>query len=228
MNTKILLLASLLSGSVLFQACSDSTNTTATDTKTDSSNAMNNNASTPPADNMSGMNSELMTTMNSSMMKMENMKMTGDFDYDFAGMMKGHHQAAIDMSQVELSKGSDAEIKAMAQKIIDAQKKEIVQLDQFLSNTKAPEQKMENGKAHNELHEIGEKMQEDMKNMKMTGNMDKDFVMMMMMHHQAAVSMAKDELSHGKNIQLKQLAQQIIQEQNQEIKEFQAWLDKNK
>jgi uncharacterized protein (DUF305 family) len=52
--------------------------------------------------------------------------------------------------------------------------------------------------------------------------------MMMIGHHQSAVSMAKDELSHGKNIQLKQMAQKIIQEQEKEIKEFQSWLDKNK
>ncbi len=228
MKTKILLLISLLSGSVLFQACNDSTNAPTTDAKTDSSNAMNNNANTPPADNMSGMNSELMTTMNSSMMKMENMKVTGDFDYDFAGMMKEHHQGAIDMSQVLLSKGSDAGIKAMAQKIIDAQKAEIADFDKILSSIKPVEQKSKDGDQHNELHEIGEKMQEDMKNMKMSGNVDKDYVMMMIGHHQSAVSMAKDELSHGKNIQLKQMAQKIIQEQEKEIKEFQSWLDKNK
>ncbi len=38
----------------------------------------------------------------------------------------------------------------------------------------------------------------------------------------------KDELSHGKNAELKKIAQNIIKDQTKEIKEFDTWLDKNK
>ena len=80
---------------------------------------------------------------------------------------------------------------------------------------------------HNELHEIHEKMGTDM-NMPMSGNVDKDFVMMMKVHHQSAVEMSKDELSHGKKFEMKKLAQKIIEDQNKEIKAFDEWLSKNK
>ena len=60
--------------------------------------------------------------------------------------------------------------------------------------------------------------------MKMSGDADKDFVMMMIPHHESAVTMAEDEISHGKEYELKKLAQKIIADQNKEIKEFKDWL----
>ena len=88
--------------------------------------------------------------------------------------------------------------------------------------------KHEGGEQHNEMHEIHEKTARDMNSMTMTGNVDKDFVMMMKVHHEAAVEMAKNELSHGKKYDMKKMAQKIIEDQNKEIKEFNDWLSKNK
>lgn len=50
-----------------------------------------------------------------------------------------------------------------------------------------------------------------------TGNVDNDFVAMMVPHHQGAIEMAQAELRYGKNQQLKRLAQEIIVTQQQEI-----------
>ncbi len=54
--------------------------------------------------------------------------MSGDADKDFAMMMIPHHQGAIDMAEVELKYGKDETLRNMAQKIIDAQTKEIKEL----------------------------------------------------------------------------------------------------
>lgn len=59
------------------------------------------------------------------MMKSMMMTPTGNADKDFAMMMIPHHQGAIDMAEVELKYGTDPVMKEIAQKIIDAQKKEI-------------------------------------------------------------------------------------------------------
>jgi hypothetical protein len=60
------------------------------------------------------------------------------------------------------------------------------------------------------------KMMADMK-IKPTGDVDRDFVAMMVPHHQGAVDMAKAELKYGRNEQLRRLAQEIIVTQQQEI-----------
>jgi uncharacterized protein (DUF305 family) len=52
---------------------------------------------------------------------------------------------------------------------------------------------------------------------KPTGDVDRDFVAMMVPHHQGAIDMALALLRHGHNEQLKRLAQEIIVTQQQEI-----------
>jgi hypothetical protein len=60
------------------------------------------------------------------------------------------------------------------------------------------------------------KMMADM-TVKPTGDVDRDFVAMMVPHHQGAVDMAKAELRYGHNEQLRRLAQKIVVTQQQEI-----------
>jgi hypothetical protein len=52
---------------------------------------------------------------------------------------------------------------------------------------------------------------------KPSGDVDKDFVAMMVPHHQGAIDMARAELRYGHNEQLRRLAQEIIVTQQQEI-----------
>lgn len=50
-----------------------------------------------------------------------------------------------------------------------------------------------------------------------SGDIDHDFVEMMVPHHQGAIEMAQAELRHGHDERLKRLAQEIIVTQQQEI-----------
>ncbi|WP_431102806.1 DUF305 domain-containing protein [Roseateles noduli] len=52
---------------------------------------------------------------------------------------------------------------------------------------------------------------------KPSGDIDRDFALMMIPHHQGAIEMAQAELRHGKNEQLRRIAQEIIVDQQQEI-----------
>jgi hypothetical protein len=60
------------------------------------------------------------------------------------------------------------------------------------------------------------KMMADM-TVKPTGEVDRDFVAMMAPHHQGAIDMARAELRYGRNEQLRRMAQQIVDQQQQEI-----------
>lgn len=67
-----------------------------------------------------------------------------------------------------------------------------------------------------------------MQKMPMSGDTDKDFSMMMKMHHQQGVDMARMELQHGKSPEMKKMAKQIIAAQNKEIAQFERWLAQQK
>jgi hypothetical protein len=60
------------------------------------------------------------------------------------------------------------------------------------------------------------KMMADMA-VKPTGDVDRDFVTMMVPHHQGAIDMAQAVLRYGHNEQLRRLAQEIVVTQQQEI-----------
>jgi hypothetical protein len=60
------------------------------------------------------------------------------------------------------------------------------------------------------------KMMADM-TIKPTGDVDRDFVAMMVPHHQGAIDMARAELKYGRNEQLRRLSQEFIVTQQQEI-----------
>ena len=67
-----------------------------------------------------------------------------------------------------------------------------------------------------------------MQKMPMSGDTDKDFAMLMKMHHQQALNMAEMELANGKSSEMKAMAKQIIVAQKKEIAQFDKWLAKHK
>lgn len=52
---------------------------------------------------------------------------------------------------------------------------------------------------------------------KPTGNIDRDFALMMIAHHQGAIDMAQAELRYGRTAQLRRIAQEIVVTQLDEI-----------
>ncbi|MFP5020302.1 DUF305 domain-containing protein [Pseudonocardia phyllosphaerae] len=54
------------------------------------------------------------------------------FDRQFLTMMIGHHEGAVRMSQTELADGTSPDAKALAQKIVDAQNREIGEMKRML------------------------------------------------------------------------------------------------
>lgn len=67
-------------------------------------------------------------------------------------------------------------------------------------------------------------MHGSMMRMTMTGDADRDFLVMMIPHHRAAVEMAQTELQYGHDAKVKALAKRIIAAQEKEIGEMQSWL----
>ena len=161
--------------------------------------------------------------MNKNMQEMKAMQSTGNPDNDFAAIMKTHHLGATEMAQAELAQGTNAEMKAMAQKMIDAQQAEIAELNTFLSGHKT------HGGGDAFFKEVMGKMNSMKMDMDMSGSFDKQFAQMMIPHHQEAIDMSKAYIKAGAHEEkLKTMANKIITDQQKEIKDLRAWLEKNK
>jgi Domain of unknown function (DUF305) len=74
------------------------------------------------------------------------------------------------------------------------------------------------------LQESMEKMHAAMMSAGSSADSDKDFVRLMLPHHQAALDMARTELMYGNDPQMRRLAQEIITDQQSEIELMQLWL----
>ncbi len=85
------------------------------------------------AEDRAGGSMQMRQHMMNSSSDMRSMKMTGDADRDFVSMMRRHHLSGIEMAKVELSKGKDDAARAMAQKIIDTQSREVREFDSWLT-----------------------------------------------------------------------------------------------
>lgn len=73
------------------------------------------------------------------------------------------------------------------------------------------------------FEQANHRMHEDMA-IEFTGNADIDFLRGMIPHHQGAIDMARIELEHGQDPEVRKLAEQIIAAQEQEIAMMQRWL----
>ncbi len=170
--------------------------------------------------------SVFMRNMHESMAKMMAMPKTQDPDNDYTSMMIVHHQTGITNSQEELRIGNSAEMKAMAQSIIDKQLAKIAEFEAFLAGHPA------HGPAEPEFNAL--QMMNMMQMSKavdlrlLTGDPDFDFAQLMIDHHQAAVENSDALLKFGREEKTKMLAEAIIKDQKEEIAMLQDFLLANK
>ena len=78
------------------------------------------------------------------------------------------------------------------------------------------------------LHKSMEKSNKEMMQMKMTGDADHDFAMVMVSHHKNALDMSEIILKNGKDPKIQSMARKIIDAQKKEIAEFEAWMRDHK
>ena len=135
-------------------------------------------------------------------------------DEDFLAQMIPHHQEAIDTSKVILEKSSNAELKALAQDIVDAQTAEIAQMESW--------GKEWFGEGF-EASEDYEAMMPDLS--KLEGEeRDEAYLEGMIEHHRMAIMMAQHLKMITEREELLEMADAIIVAQSSEIEMMEDWL----
>ncbi len=140
-------------------------------------------------------------------------------DRAFAAEMVPHHESAVEMAEEAVERGEHPEIVDLAEDIVASQNEEIETLRGIES--RLAEAGVEPGDLGMEEHEMGMDMDASM--LEMARQFDRDFIDMMIPHHQGAIEMARRELAEGGDEEARGLAQDIIDAQAAEIEQMNEW-----
>jgi uncharacterized protein (DUF305 family) len=163
---------------------------------------------------------------NAKMHKDMAVPLTGNADVDFARGMIPHHQGAVDMAEIVLKFGKDAEVKALATAVIAAQKTEIAQMQGWLSRNAAAAPGPRAEQVKKAFEAANARMHADM-DLPSSGSADRDFMLGMIPHHEGAIEMAKIQLRHGADPEMRKLARDVVRSQSEEVASMLDWLRRN-
>lgn len=148
---------------------------------------------------------------------------TGDVDRDFMTMMVPHHEAGILMSQAQVRYGTHAALRKMAAGDVTDQRKDNESMRGYLRGWKTAAKAVGPRSPSAAMLEDMRAMDRATAGMKMTGNQDRDFIEMMIPHHQAAIDMSAIEMRSGRDARVKKVAKGIFDGQSKDVREMKGW-----
>jgi uncharacterized protein (DUF305 family) len=159
--------------------------------------------------------------------------MSGDIDQHFIVMMIPHHQGAVDMAELALTRAQRPEIRQLAEAIIRDQNREIEQMRTLYRDWYGAEvpdmmgmmgnQSRMSGSSGQGMMGMHSMMIGDLETLTNADDFDQEFIRQMIPHHQMAVMMAQMVLNTGSKPEIQELAQTIITTQTAEIEQMQQW-----
>ena len=151
----------------------------------------------------------------------------GAGDVMFATMMIPHHQQAVQMAEIIADKPDvDARVSALATRIAQAQGPEIERMQGWLSSWGAPTEaaSADAGGMHHGMS--GMLSDDDIARLEAAPGAEAGrlFVEQMIAHHEGAIEMAQTALTDARSPEVRELAQQVVDDQSTEIAEMQELL----
>ncbi|HBL12629.1 MAG TPA: DUF305 domain-containing protein [Cyanobacteria bacterium UBA11162] len=147
-------------------------------------------------------------------------------DQHFIEMMIPHHQGAIDMADLALTKAKRPEIKKLAEAIKKDQNREIEEMKSWYKEwygTEVPASSHMQMPMHSGMGMMGmDMMNMDLDSLKNAADFDQAFIQQMIPHHKMAVMMSAMILDSDRP-QMRGLAKNIIQAQSAEIEQMRQW-----
>lgn len=159
--------------------------------------------------------------------------MNSDPNSDFVAMMIEHKKRAIELSEKEISGGKDQETILLAKRVIGDQNTEIEELKAFSREQKLSRAAMSGDKGMKGLPQQSDvrKMDYSMKadqETKMTGNQDKDFISMLIKHHEKSIEKTNTFKEKSRDENIRKMAQQMIDNNKAQIEELKLWQNSHK
>lgn len=139
-------------------------------------------------------------------------------DVTFAQGMIPHHEQALAMAKLVGGRTADVKVVDLAARVERAQDPEIQQLAGLLEKWRATpsgEHSAHGMMTDEDLGKLGQAKD---------AAFDRQWLEMMVKHHEGALAMAKTELRQGQNAEAKALAQKVIDGQQAEITEMRTLL----
>lgn len=169
-------------------------------------------------------NAEMLAAMNGLSVVTPGIKMTGQVDTDFMLMMIPHHDAGIAMSSAEADLGDHKSLKDMAVVDVHDQTKDNREMRSYLQHPAGARTSSTSASdVDAALIAAMKKMSQSTQGMKLTGNQDHDFIMMMIPHHEAAIAMSEIELKYGTDARVKKVAQGVFDGQTKDVRDMKKW-----
>ena len=158
------------------------------------------------------------------------MNNSNTIDAHFIEQMIPHHEDAITMAKLAQTKAQHAEIKQLANNIIDSQSREINQMKDWYKSWFGKEVPTGNQVMNqygmmggNSMHMGMMGNESDMARLEQAADFDKVFIEEMIPHHQMAVMMANMLKNGTTRSEMKKLADDIITAQTKEIEDMRQW-----
>lgn len=151
-----------------------------------------------------------------------------DADTQFAQMMVVHHEGAIEMAGLAADRADDDDVRALAERIAEAQQPEIDLMRGWLDSwgEDQPEDTGMSGMEHGGMEMDGLDQEGAMADLEELDGaaLDARFLELMTAHHEGAVVMAQAEQEDGENAEAIRLAEAIVEDQTAEIAEMKELL----
>ena len=140
-------------------------------------------------------------------------------DLAFVRDMTPHHESAVEMAKIAQERSKRPEIRRLAADIIRTQNQEIRVFGTVRTRlTEAGQKPADLGMSHEDMG-----MDMDAAQLRTAKPFDREFLDMMIPHHQGAIRMAHVELAKGGDPAVQALAEDIITAQAREIDRMNRW-----
>lgn len=136
-------------------------------------------------------------------------------DVNYARMMIVHHGQALEMTRLAAGRARSTPVKRLAGRITAAQQPEIEAMRGWLESNGVA--KSQEGHAHDAMPGMASPEQLAELRAAKGKAFDELFVQLMITHHQGAITMAGEALSDGNNVQIEEMATDIVAQQTVEV-----------